>query len=89
MQDKPLLNWSNQPIQPPQPTNENPMIAQHGPYHDARVRCKSCVHIYELARATPVRRCALRGDMKHLMNWHACAKFKLREGPMDVYDGRR
>lgn len=82
----PPLDWNNQPIQPPQPTN--PMIAREGPCPDASTRCKNCVHIFELARAKPVRRCKLRGDEKHLMNWPACAKFELRHDPMEAYDGR-
>lgn len=87
-EQKTPLDWSGQPIQPSQPTNENPMIAKEGPYEDTRVRCRSCVHIFELARAKPVRRCRLRGDVKHLMTWAACSNFELREGPMEVYDGR-
>lgn len=88
-EQKPLLDWKDQPIQPPQQETGNPMTEREGPCSIEKATCQHCEHIYELYKFKPERRCDFRGDAKHLMRWPACAKFELREGPMRIYDGRR
>lgn len=87
-EQKPPLDWYGQPIQTHEPKPNEEMIKQHGPCSIAKATCRHCVHIYELYKSKPERRCDFRGNAKHPMLWPACAKFELREGPMRIYGGR-
>lgn len=87
---KPLLDWNGRPIQPPQQETGNPMIVAHGPYSDARVRCRSCKQLVQLEAKKTIFKCLLRGvtgkKTDHRSRDHACSKFEARtEGHIAVY----
>lgn len=86
---KPLLDWNNQPIQP-QPKIGNPMVDTHGPYSDARVKCKSCKYLVQLEANQTIHKCLHRGvtgkSTDHRSRFPACAKFEERtDGHIAVY----